>query len=631
MAPASLDKGNAMRLVNLSSLGDVLVLQTTNNDPDLERVYGYTKDKGSAIFPAFPPFLEWVVEDLRVIYKDELVFSADAAEHIAQASNERELPPSYVQRAPVCFDHQQKALEFAWRNPRAALFLDCGLGKTRVAIELLRALKSAGELRQALVVAPPRLVLNWQREMDKFAPGELTYISPVDHRSMPLPAEKRHQVYKGSADVWLISYSMLSADKVILETVLDPSILIVDESHYLRSPDSSRTGDVWDFAEGVHRRVILSGTPNLGDPRHLYGQLGVLAPFILGSKSEFNKRYLKTDPRNKRIVTGYKNLDVLADIVSTVAIRLKKEDCLDMNLPDRQIIDIPVGLDPESKKYYNDAVAMDDLSIPDGRLAVGVGAAQRVSRLLQILAGFVYLDMRDPYVCDGCTYLAFCEEETILPYTNQCKVHPKKPAREVYDFRKSPRLEALETLLESICANQDNKVLVWYVHDRERDLIATRVEKLGLKAVYYATDGQAAVDALNSDPSVQIMVSQIGTGVGYTANSANYAVYYAVSWELDHYQQSLDRNHRPGQRRAVTVYRLRAEGTAQDALFEALDNKKTVAETLTDCVYCGTCKSYAACSAQKIKAFGEGCKYSPTIARKVTKVKRLTLEEEDYG
>lgn len=621
-----------MRKVSLATLGEVKVLVTPDDDPNLERVYGYTRGRGTAMFPGFPPFVQWVVDDLQIIYKDRLELSEEAMAVVEDAKTRKPLPANYVQNDPPCFDHQQRALEFAWENPRAALFLDCGLGKTRVAIELLRALHAAGELRQALVVAPPRLVLNWQREIDKFGASELTYLCPVDKRSMPLPVDQRRDMYDaGGAAVWIISYSMLAADKNILLKKLKPSIIIIDESHYLRSPASARTADVWEFCDGVNRRVILSGTPNLGDPRHLYGQLGVLAPFILGSLTAFTSRYVKFDKNNRRMVTGFKNMDLLAGIVSDVAIRLKKEDCLDMNLPDRQVIDVPVGLDPESKKYYNDAVGALDLVAHDGTVITGVGAAQRLSRLLQILAGFIYIDMRDPYACADCQYMDFCESQDIMPYTESCRIHPVKPPRSVMDLTKSPRLEALETLLESICASPDNKVLVWYVHERERDLIAARIVKLGLSAVYYSTEGQAAVDALNADPSVQIMVSQIGTGVGYTANSANYAIYYAISWELDHYQQSLDRNHRPGQHRAVTVYRLRAEGTAQDALFEALDNKKSVAETLTDCVYCGTCKHSSTCAVNKIVAFGPGCVYSPVIARKTTKVRRLTVEEENYG
>ena len=64
--------------------------------------------------------------------------------------------------------YQQYAIERILEQPKTALYLDMGLGKTVQIIALILANREAG--RTSLVVAPTSLTYNWLSEIRRFAP-----------------------------------------------------------------------------------------------------------------------------------------------------------------------------------------------------------------------------------------------------------------------------------------------------------------------------------------------------------------------------------------------------------------------------------------------------------------------------
>jgi SNF2 family DNA or RNA helicase len=63
--------------------------------------------------------------------------------------------------------HQREAIEYVIKTPRAALFDEQGLGKTKIVIDAFAELMRRGEIDAALVVAPMGLVYNWEAEVGK--------------------------------------------------------------------------------------------------------------------------------------------------------------------------------------------------------------------------------------------------------------------------------------------------------------------------------------------------------------------------------------------------------------------------------------------------------------------------------
>src|SRR3954447_24882091 len=66
--------------------------------------------------------------------------------------------------------YQRDGVTFLFRNEGALLADEMGLGKTVQAISALRLLLKLPDIDRALIVAPTSRGLNWERELERWAP-----------------------------------------------------------------------------------------------------------------------------------------------------------------------------------------------------------------------------------------------------------------------------------------------------------------------------------------------------------------------------------------------------------------------------------------------------------------------------
>lgn len=177
-------------------------------------------------------------------------------------------PISIVDLALPLMDFQQEAVEHALRPvqgaPYAFLALDMGLGKTPCGISVIASCHKA-QGGKHLVVVPPSLRLNWEREFGKFAPW-LSVAVLTGTKPSALP----------DVDVLIIGDSTLVHWALALKGNVNS--LIVDESHRHKDAKSKRAKALADIASTVQgARVLLSGTPT-PNGRHieLAGQIEIL-------------------------------------------------------------------------------------------------------------------------------------------------------------------------------------------------------------------------------------------------------------------------------------------------------------------------------------------------------------------
>ena len=148
--------------------------------------------------------------------------------------------------------YQREGVSFLFRNSAALLADEMGLGKTVQAITALRFLLRKPDIDRALVVVPASLGLNWQRELERWAP-EL-----VVRRLIGSQAE-RLAYYDLPISVLIATYEQVSVDA--LDRIPDGAfdIVILDEAQRIKNY-SSRTA----FACRLLPRDIawaLTGTP----------------------------------------------------------------------------------------------------------------------------------------------------------------------------------------------------------------------------------------------------------------------------------------------------------------------------------------------------------------------------------
>lgn len=234
------------------------------------------------------------------------------------------------------FEYQKQGIEFLVSKQGGMLLDEQGLGKTIQALEACKQIDP-----QVLVIVCPAIMRGtWSHHVANLIPSNI-------------------QVVINSYE-W---YVKLDNYKTLLKSIKGKQVaVIVDESHYIKTPTSKRTKTVQALLslENIIFKVLLSGTPITRDVDDLYTQLKVFYPDFCRSIFEYRKKYMKCIHHFfGDIYKGFKN-----DVVKQEIIRLLKNCSVrrtkrsaGLNLP--SIIRTPVYID------INKKIAKESLSILD--------------------------------------------------------------------------------------------------------------------------------------------------------------------------------------------------------------------------------------------------------------------------
>jgi len=602
------------------------------------------------MYPAYYPAARKVLADFETCGKEIAFEFSDTASQYIRGLDEHErrykdlvLPSGFDFVTPP-YDHQRLGLCHLFYYSRAALFFDPGLGKSKIAIDYMRLLRFLGDKTPVVVMGPLVTIRNWGAEIDLHSANSLRWGAVLGDK------KRKTKVIEAAAagehDILLVTYDTARNFVDIIAREVPYTKIIADESHLIKAWSSTRTKAAYEIVQKATRRVIMTGTPTLGDPRDLYGQYKFLGDYFMPEAHHtYVDRFLEHSAHNKHVVIGYKNMDVLNARTQFVSIRRKKEECLD--LPERTFVDVAYALTEHQRTIYNMLIEEMGINVeqllnllggvvkdamPDNtHLAHG---AARLNKLMQVCSGF-FIQNLGRELCDnaeygGCQYMKDCVAHGVLPYTSRCHVEKVAPPEKVTVFTNNPKLDALDAILDSVLADRSHKVIVWCSYRMELDLTEARIkEKVG-DAGYVRVDGstgskiQDCVNAFNKDPSVRVYLAQVSTGVGITLNAASYVVYCSLPFSLGSYIQSLDRNYRIGQKSNVTVYRLLGKQTVEPAVVRLLDTKVDVDTVLATKLSCIICPHSLKCVAEGISLFDAGCIYKRNMPR-------LTIEARLVG
>ncbi|KUO21952.1 DEAD/DEAH box helicase [Streptomyces dysideae] len=203
----------------------------------------------------------WVDFELRSAeYYSEL---AEVAEHRSDvAASEGFLPSEVAERVhaqPLDDTHRRVSLRgyqsfgarFALAQRRVVLGDEMGLGKTVQAIAVLAHLAAQGH-SHFLVVCPASVLINWTREIR----------SRSALRPVPVHGPDRQEAYaewRERGGVALTTFDVLHTLPAPNGT--GPDLLVVDEAHYVKNPDTRRARAVAVWTGHCDRVLFLTGTP----------------------------------------------------------------------------------------------------------------------------------------------------------------------------------------------------------------------------------------------------------------------------------------------------------------------------------------------------------------------------------
>lgn len=149
--------------------------------------------------------------------------------------------------------YQDFGARFALAQRRVVLGDEMGLGKTVQAIAVLAHLAADGH-SHFLVVCPASVLINWTREID--ARSTL--------RALPVHGAERLDAYeewRERGGVAITTYDMLHRLPAPDGEGTKPGMVVVDEAHYVKNPDTRRSRAVAAWTGQCERVLFLTGTP----------------------------------------------------------------------------------------------------------------------------------------------------------------------------------------------------------------------------------------------------------------------------------------------------------------------------------------------------------------------------------
>lgn len=467
------------------------------------------------------------------------------------------------------YPHQQTGAECAVDELRKhgayALLYEMGCGKTLTAMAAMGRLFLDGDMTRVLIVAPASVCSVWKKDMERFA--DFPYLLRV----LLGERKKREQMLGSliSADLDIRHYGLparLCVAVINYESAwrmeeqlaaFRPQLIICDESQRIKSRTAQQSKAMHRLGRNAKYRMILSGTPVQNSPLDVYSQFLFLKPDVFGTRwKPFEAHYAVLGtiyaPGGRAVskVQGYKNLDELTEKVYRHAHRVTKAEALD--LPDKTFESRYVELAPPEARAYREMqkeslVWLDDVSAVTAPIVL-----TRMLRLQQITGGFLS-----------------AEDDAVQLGTS--------------------KLDALKDIIEDAVIDGGEKLVVFARFVPEVKAILALCQKLKVPAVglwgEVPTEHRGdLVERFQTDAGCKVFVAQIDTaGTGITLHAAHLAVFYSVNFNYATYQQATDRIHRIGMGDAPCHYiHLVAEGTIDEHVLEALQNKRDLADVVLD-------------------------------------------------
>ncbi|MGW1651396.1 DEAD/DEAH box helicase [Streptomyces atratus] len=149
--------------------------------------------------------------------------------------------------------YQSFGARFALAQKRVILGDEMGLGKTVQAIAALAHLSARGETH-FLVVCPASVLINWAREVR----------SRSTLRALPVHGPERHGAFaewRETGGVALTTFDALHTLPAPRDCGMRPGMLVVDEAHYVKNPETRRSRAVSGWTQRTERVLFLTGTP----------------------------------------------------------------------------------------------------------------------------------------------------------------------------------------------------------------------------------------------------------------------------------------------------------------------------------------------------------------------------------
>ncbi len=438
--------------------------------------------------------------------------------------------------------HQAEAVAKMLPTRVGGIFMEMGTGKSRTAVELARLRQQ--KIDRVVWFCPVGLKVTVAREIRKHTDCGDAMIYVFDHKTREdtLPLDRFWYVV-GIESMSLGSRALHS----IMQVIDERTMVVVDESTYIKGHWAKRTRRVTHICAKARYRLILTGTPITQGVVDLYAQMRFLSPKILGYDSfySFASNHLVYSTRHRGQIVRTLGYEWIIERIRPYVYQVTKDECLD--LPRKRHVDRYCDLTDAQQAAYQKAkedFAEDLLTYvdEDSSLSNGIAIFRLFSRLQAIACGFR----------DG---------EPIA----------------------QRRLGLLSAVLSEI---GPEPVVIWAKY---RDSVRQIVERIRAEGgTAWGYDGtvpegkrQVVLDAWRREGGCLVATQSLG-GHGLDLTNASTVIFYARGFKYSENIQAEDRCHRIGQPWPVTYISLWADCGIEDRIAAAHAHKGNALQRLRE-------------------------------------------------
>lgn len=483
--------------------------------------------------------------------------------------------------------YQRTAIQFLKDNLKSALFIDLGMGKSIICLTLLADMLNEGWTGKALVIAPLRVAkATWPEEIAEWKQaagieysliraeddddeikaiydpiykheyarqrrvGEYPHVAAKYARKKAAPhrqaakelARQRQAMSDAPLHIinlerleWLVAFWERMGREHGLRWPYDT--VIIDESSKFKDYQTKRYRALKKCLSRIKRLHTLTASPVAEGYRHIFAQI-----FLLDQGKRFGryvthflKQYFIGIPKNRpkiwKIKPGAE--EKISKKIADICLVMKANDYRD-ELGVEEWLPVPrkVVLNSDLMARYKDFEQTMILKLDDLRIEALNGGVL-INKLLQMTSGALY-----------------DEEKNVIP------VHDEK-------------IEALRELVDDL---QGEPVMTayWFKSSLQR------LRKAFPEAVVLTNSNVVKVRDLWNAGKIDHLLIQPGSaahGLNLQKGPGHDCAWFDLCWSRELYEQTIGRLARQGQKRLVRSHHITCVGTADEIVYDCLQDK----------------------------------------------------------
>jgi SNF2 family DNA or RNA helicase len=438
------------------------------------------------------------------------------------------------------FEYQKEGVLHLAFNERALLADDMGLGKTIQAIGASILLKNIKNIKKVLVVSPASLKAEWEDQIEKFTNQSSIFI--YGNR------KKREQLYEKDSFFYLANYEQILYDEDIINTILKPDIIILDEAQRIKNWQTKTANKIKRLKSRY--AFVLTGTPIENRIDEIYSIVQFLNPKIFGPLFRFNRDFYKLDANGLAI--GYKNMNLLHKRLKPIMLRRKKSD-VEGDLPQRSIKTYLVQMGDSQQTRYDEYETM-------------------VSRLSQKAKKFPLApeEMKRLQLGLSCMRI-LCDSAYILDQK----------------ITASPKIDEIIPIIEELLEDKSRKIIIFSEWEKMLQLLNFSLQKRDIQVAWHTgsfnqLQRREEIKRFKENINCNLFLSTDSGSVGLNLQVANVVINLDMPWNPAKLEQRIARAWRKHQKRSVQVINLITEDRLEHRIVEIVKQKQFLSDNVLD-------------------------------------------------